>query len=121
MLSHGELQLPPPPSCPSYVAHSSADRDGGIELDYVSFFYYRFMLSAVNNTNCNVGIFESKEEANSKNMWLFRFIIFVLGSAQPLCYCLLLGAYFAVSSISETVNLLFMVSPVVCHGYTRLT
>ncbi len=41
MLSHGELQLRPPP--PSYVAHSSADRDGGIELDYVSF-YYRFTL-----------------------------------------------------------------------------
>lgn len=37
MLSHGELQLRPPP--PSYVAHSSADSDGGIELDYVSFFF----------------------------------------------------------------------------------
>lgn len=43
MLSHGELQLPPPPS---YVAHSSPDLDGGYELDYVSFFYYIFTLSA---------------------------------------------------------------------------
>lgn len=43
-----------------------------------------------------------------------------LGS-QPLCYCLLLGDYFAVSSVSETANLLFVVSRVVCDRYTRFT
>lgn len=51
MLSHGELQPPPPPS---YVAHSSADRDGGIGLDYVSFFYYRFTLTGMIKTTCYV-------------------------------------------------------------------
>lgn len=56
MLSHGELQLCPPPS---YVAHSSADRDGGIELDYVSFFYDKFKPSLMINTNCNDGRCES--------------------------------------------------------------
>lgn len=46
MLSHGELQLSPPPSS---VAHSSADCYGGIELDYVSLFYYTCSLSAMIN------------------------------------------------------------------------
>lgn len=53
--------FPPPPS---YVAHSSADRDGGIELDYVSFFYYTYVLSAVINTKCNVGRLEREEGAS---------------------------------------------------------
>lgn len=46
MLSHGELQLSPPPSS---VAHSSADCYGGIELDYVSLFYYTCSLSTLIN------------------------------------------------------------------------
>lgn len=42
MLSHGELQPPPPPPL-SYVAHSSTQRDGRIELDYVSSSFIRLL------------------------------------------------------------------------------
>lgn len=102
------------------MAHSSADRDGGIELDYVSFFYYRFKLSVLINTNCNVGRFEGEEMARNGNV--FSAPLCLLGSARSrLRYCLLLGSCVAVSSISETFNLLFVLSPAACRGYTEFT
>jgi len=65
MLSHGELPLSPPP--PSYVVYSSADRDGRIELDCVSFFYEKFTHGATSNTTCADG-FVSQGLASSGNI-----------------------------------------------------
>lgn len=97
MLSHGELQL----SLLLPMWRTARQSDRGIDLDYVSIFYNTFKQPVIINKSCIV--------VNLKQSWwlavgtcLDTALLAYLWSvaSQPLRYCLLLGAYFAVSSVS---------------------
>lgn len=101
----------PPPS-PSYVAHSSAHRDGEIQLDYGEFLLLHARVFS--NDLCTPVMRRNCEASFAASCWVmlgYRFVIILLLGSPPLCYCLLLGACFAVSSVPETLRISFEVPP----------